>query len=221
MFVLFKTNFSESESAIALADEFLSEGISASGLSGQTDGGSPGPSGGSAASGEEEDQQTPEDFMEADVLAFSGSGPLTTVDSTADMPWDRGGPLRRRKKVAEIVEHEGYLIGHPTDATQTGVIQITILDSTNLKILAPSIIYEQVEAYKFFSEFMRMLPLTPMLNINMMESISSWWRNFAEEGDLLEIDCTSGFATVSNSLTGNFYGLGSLGTAPTSTGIVS
>jgi hypothetical protein len=54
-----------------------------------------------------------------------------------------------------------------------------------------------------------------MLNAAMMESISSWWRNFAVSGDTLSIDCTSGFGTVENALTGNFYGLGSFGTAPT------
>lgn len=261
-----------------LAANFLREGISASGLSGETDGGAPGPGGGGPPvevpqqgppipptgaririhkpghvshgqegrfdkyhehlvshgspcevyldrdQGRDHQYSDGETFwelselrvVEADTLAYSGSGPTTFI-TNEPLPWN--GPRRRgpRRKVAE---HEGYLLGHPVDATQTGLIQIQVLDSTNLRVNAPSRILEQVEAYKFFEQFQFLLPRTPMLNIRVMESISSWWRNFAEEGDLLEIDCTSGFAKVTNLLTGNFYGLGCLGSIPTYTGIV-
>ena len=59
MFAPFRTIYSEANDVIALADEFLSEGsftsegLSYAGLSGQTDGGQPGPSGGPASSGSE------------------------------------------------------------------------------------------------------------------------------------------------------------------------
>lgn len=201
------------EDVLALADEILREGMSASGLSGETDGGRPGPGGGGPPA--EEDQQLPP-ISEEDVLGYSGSGPTTFV-GPGDLPWDRSGPKRRPK--TRVRESEGFLDGHPVDSTLTGRIQILVLDSVNLKIHAPSRILEQVEAYKFFEQFQQLLPRTPLLNINLMESIASWWRNFAMEGDLLEIDCTSGFATVTNELTNNIYALGCLGTVPTYPGI--
>lgn len=118
-----------------------------------------------------------------------------------------------------LTEDTGFMLGRPTDATLTGKIQITILDNVNIRIIAPSRILESVEAYKFFEQFQILLPRTPMLNANLMESISSWWRNFAVPGDILEIDCTSGFSTVTNAANGNYYGLGCLGNAPDYPGI--
>jgi len=222
-------------SLIALADEILGEGISASGLSAETDGGAPGPAGGGPSNGADEDQETPPGLPEEMSDPAAGTGPITFVGNDT-LPWDRSktpgkrrfhpgwhrpdkAPVRHQRE--SLGETEGYLLGHPTDATQTGMIQIAVLDNINLRVHAPSRIFEQVEAYTFFAQFQFMLPHTPMLNANVMESISSWWRNFAIEGDLLEIDCTSGFAKVTNTITGNFYGLGCLGNIPTYTGIVS
>jgi hypothetical protein len=108
------------------------------------------------------------------------------------------------------------MVGHPTDATLTGLIQIQILDETNLKVYTPWRILEQVEAYHFFEQFQFLLPRTPMLNTTVMDSIARWWRNYAQPGDLLEIDCVNGFAKVLNEETGNFYTLGCLGTMPSS-----
>lgn len=116
-----------------------------------------------------------------------------------------------------VTEEEGFLTGHPVDATQIGKIMIRVLDSVNLQIYAPSRILEQVEAYKFFEQFQMLIPKTPMLSIRVMESIASWWRNFAEIGDLLEIDCTTGFASVTNQKARRFYTLGSLGSVPDGT----
>ena len=196
------------------------EGIGADGLSGQVDNNGPtGPSGGSPYSGEEEDQlQPPVSQVESDVLAFSGSGPLTFTDPQASLPWNGGGRGSRKRRVRES---EGYFDGHPTDATLTGRIQILVMDDVMLKIRAPFRILEQIEAYKFFEQFQFLLPRTPMLNANVMESIARWWRNFAEPGDLLEIDCTNGYTTVTNERTNNIYSLGSFGSIPTYSGIVS
>ena len=279
MFAPSRKNSSVAE-LLALADSFLSEGISASGLSGETDGGAPGPGGGGPpaelpqarpqvfqkgsririnkpghvlhgqpgtfeafhedltkfgspcevyldrdqgrdhqySEGESFWEPSELELVEDDVLAYAGSGPLTVVDQNAPLPWNGGGRENRRLR-RKVRESEGFLDGHPVDATLTGKIQVLVLDSVNLKVLAPSRILESVEAYKFFEQFQFLLPRTPMLNINVMESIASWWRNFAVEGDLLEIDCTSGFATVTNELTNNVYGLGCLGNIPTYPGI--
>lgn len=158
---------------------------------------------------------------EDDVLAFSGSGPLTFTDGNAPLPWNGGGRMSRKLARARrrVSEAEGYMLGHPTDATFTGRISILVLDSTNLKVNAPFRILEQVEAYKFFEQFQFLLPRTPMLNTTVMDSIARWWREYAEEGDLLEIDCTTGYTTVTNERTNNVYSLGSLGSIPTYSGL--
>lgn len=158
-----------------------------------------------------------------DNLAYSGSGPLTFVDPSAQLPWNgrtqrKLGRMRRRRQVGES---EGWMLGYPTDATFTGRIQIKILDNTNIKVLAPYRTLESLEAYHFFEQFQFLLPKTPMLNVNVMDSIARWWRNYAERGDLLEIDCTTGYATVTNERKNNIYSLGCLGSVPTYTGIVS
>ena len=201
---------------LKLADDILADGIGADGLSGTVDTGGPAVNGGSPYSGRDEDQLK---IPESDVLAYSGSGPTTVVDPQAPLPWNGGGRGGRRKRV--VRESEGYFQGHPTDATLTGVIQVLILDNVNLKVLAPSRILESVEAYKFFEQFQQLLPRTPMLNAHVMESIASWWRNFAVEGDLLEINCSSGQTRVINQFTHNVYALGCLGNGPTYPGPVA
>ena len=177
------------DNLIQEVDAFL-EGIGADGLSGGVDSDGPtGPSGGSPYSGDEEDQLQP---------------PVSQVEDEEEIPL--GDEL--------INEAEGYMLGHPTDGTQTGKIQILVMDSTNLKVHAPQRILEQIEAYKFFEQFEYLLPKTPMLNASVMDSIARWWRNYAVPGDLLEIDCTNGFAQVINEETNNVYSLGCLGTIP-------
>lgn len=189
----------------------IKEGISAAGLSGETDGGDPGPSGGSTHSGEEEEEPTLHPGVsEADVVPYSGSGGITHLQSSAPLPWDRS--KRKRQKVKES---EGWLTGHATDLTSTGKISIRILDNQNLEVLAPQRILRQIEAYHFFEQFQILLPHTPMLNIRAMDRIAEWWRSMAVPNDLLEIDCTTGFATVTNYRTNNFYAVGHFGSIPT------
>lgn len=149
---------------------------------------------------------------ESDVVPFSGSSPITFTGPET-LPWNR----RMNKKRRSIVrESESWLSGGPVDRTQTGKISIRILDDVNVSIHAPGRILEQVEAYHLFEQFQYLLPKSPMLNTRVMEQISSWWRNYAERDDLLEIDLTTGLATVTNPVTQNFYALGSFGSIPTS-----
>lgn len=119
-------------------------------------------------------------------------------------------------KVKEsVTEATSYWSGSPTDTTRLhGSIRIKVLDESNFAVRAPDRIIDQVAAYRFFEQFQILLPRTAMLNANTMFRISEWWKNFAKRGDILEIDCTTGFATVMNETTGNFYAIGHFGNAP-------
>ena len=130
-------------------------------------------------------------------------------------PWNAHAKRMLSKHFNEsISEEEGFMVGYPTDSTQVGKIMIRVLDNVNLQIYAPSRILEQVEAFKFFEQFQMLLPKTRMLNIRVMERIAVWWRDYANVGDLLEIDCTSGFATVTNKRNNRLYALGTFGSIP-------
>lgn len=141
------------------------------------------------------------------------TGPMKNKDFTKQT-WAIGKVNKPSFAHESLSEESGFMVGSPTDATQIGKIMIRVLDNVNLQIYAPSRILEQVEAYKFFEQFQMLIPKTPMLSIRVMESIASWWRNYAEIGDLLEIDCTSGLASVTNRRNNRFYVLGTLGSIP-------
>ena len=143
-----------------------------------------------------------------DKPILSGAKSLFLIDK------DRNEFIREHH-FESIHESEGFMLGYPTDATSTGKIQILVLDNVNLKVHALWRILEQIEAYHFFEQFQFLLPRTPMLNVNVMDSVSRWWRSHAIPGDLLEIDSVTGQSVVTNETTNNMYSLGCLGTMPT------
>ena len=175
---------------------------------------------------ESEDKRPPKKFYGPGILSMPVGviAAKTLGDQKAEVqriaqddkhPWNAHAKRMLSKHFNEsISEEEGFMVGYPTDSTQVGKIMIRVLDNVNLQIYAPSRILEQVEAFKFFEQFQMLLPKTPMLNIRVMERIAVWWRDYANVGDLLEIDCTSGFATVTNKRNNRFYALGTFGSIP-------